>query len=270
MTTLALPERWTFGGADLSSYATVVLMVVGADEFPSIRGDDSPLTGLHGRQSLGKLFDSRRVALTLFVSSMNAAGVDGGASQARTNLDALYAIFALRAQGALTRLMPDATTRQAQAEVVAVNSFTDTVAHHAFTLVVQFQLADPFWYGASTTGPGSQSTASSPKDFNFTPGGSFATRNLLIDFTGPQTHPRLTNTTTGAYVDVNAVVASAKHLLISPYLFTALNDGVDVIGLVTHGPTVDWLSLIPGVNALRATNTSAGGSVVVTAYPAFI
>lgn len=270
MTTLALPERWTFGGVDLSSYAIIAPNVVGADEFPPIRGDDMQQTGRHGRQWLPKLYDSRRVALTLFVSSLSAAGVEGGAAQARTNLDTLYTVLCLGAQATLARLMPDGSTRSADAECVAVNNFSDPAAHNAFTLTVQFQMADPLWYAASTTGPGSQSTASSPKDFNFTNAGSAPTQRLVIDFTGPQTNPRLTNQTTGGYVDLAAVVASAKHLIIDTAAYTALNDGVDVVPSLTHGPFTDWMHLVQGVNALRATNTSAGGSVLVTALPAYL
>jgi hypothetical protein len=185
MTTLALPERWTFAGVDLSTYAIISPSVVGADELPPVRGDDFLRSGIRGRLYAPKVLDARRVALTLVVTALNAAGTYGGAAQARTNLDALLAVLGPRAHGALTRLMPDASTRTAQAECIAVNNVSDPVAHEVFTLTAQFALPDPVWYGASSTGPGSQSISASPTDFTFTLAGNVeSNQNLTINFTG--------------------------------------------------------------------------------------
>lgn len=269
MTTLATSEKWTFAGVDLSSYATLVASVAGADEMPPLRGDDAAKTGLTGRQYLAKLLDYRRVTLVLFVSSLSASGVDGGAAQARTNLDALYAVLAPRAQAALVRTMPDASTRQAQAECVAVNNFQDPVAHHAFILSAEFRLTDPWWYGASTTGPGSTSINANPKDITFVNPGSARNHRLLIDITGSITNPRVTNQTTGAFVQFTGTVGASKHLLIDPYAFTITNDGADVIGSLSHGPTVPWLDIVPGSQVFRVTGGTTG-SIVITAWPAYL
>lgn len=269
-TILALPERWTFAGTSLRTPAVMVTASPAANEFPAFRGTDPPLTGLHGRQWLPKVYDSRRIPLTILVTSLSDTGVDGGETQARTNLDSLYALFATGAQGLLAELMPDGTTRDASAQVVSVNSFAEPAGHSAFVMVVQFDLADPFMYGAAA-GPGAQATTSSPKDFTATVAGVAPTRRMTIDFLGPQTNPRLTHLDTGAFVDVSVVVASAKHLIIDPYAWTALNDGVDVAASdLTNGASVEWMALLVGANHLRATNTSAGGSVTVLARPAYI
>lgn len=270
MTTLALGETWSYAGVDLSSYATLVMSPTGADEMPPIRGDDAAKTGLAGRQYLAKLPDARRVSLILFVSSLTAAGVDGGPTQARANLDALYTALAPRQQAALVRTMPDATTRQAQAECVNVSGFQDPVGHGAYVLTAQFMLADPWWYGATTTGPGSTAINANPKDLaTFTNPGTVRCHRCLIDITGPITNPRVTNLTTGAWVEVDVVVASAKHLLIDPYAFTVTNDAVDVIGSLLHGPTVAWFNLAPGANSIRVTGGTTG-SIVITLYPAYL
>lgn len=269
MTTVAVPEQWSFAGVDLSSYATIVVAPVGVDEMPPVRGDDAAKTGLTGRQYLPKLLDSRRVGLVLMVTSQSAAGVGGARTQARTNLDALYAVLTPRAQGTLSRTMPDGTTRSAPAECVGVSAIRNPAAENVYILTAQFQLADPWWRGPSTTGPGSTSITTNPKDITFTNPGSVRDHKLLIDITGAITNPRVTNQTTGAWVQFTGSVGASKHLLIDPYAFTITNDGVDVIGSLSHGPTVPWLDLVPGTQTLRVTGGTTG-SILVTAYPAYM
>ena len=119
MTTLLFaPDRWTFGGTDLSTYAALVTQVTGADEFPELRGEDAPFTGLPGRRPMGKVADSKLIALALFVNSLDASGAlaeSTNRKQARKNLEALYTVFGKRSQQALVRYLPDATNRTAQA-----------------------------------------------------------------------------------------------------------------------------------------------------------
>ena len=67
MTHLAMPEEWTFGSVDLSTYAIMVASVDGVDAFPELRGEDLPVPGIPGRRPQGKDFDSRRQSLALYV-----------------------------------------------------------------------------------------------------------------------------------------------------------------------------------------------------------
>lgn len=273
MTTLGFVERYTFDGYDLADYATGVHAVDGVDDFPTLRGDSPPKSGLPGRTALGGLLDSREIQLSLYVSPWDPAGAVPADQRVgmRTNLDALYAILdPHRGQKLLTRRMPDATVRSASAQVRAVMEFPTKARQRLKFLVATFELADPYWYGATTTGPGSTATPASPTAFSFTNPGKVRAHRLLIDFTGPITNPRLTNLTTGAWVQFTGVVASTKHLLIDAYAFTATNDGANVEGLITQGSTVPFMDLAPGVNSMQVTASSPGGSVLVTAYPAFL
>jgi len=270
MTTIALPERWTFAGLDLSSYATLTALVTGADELPPLRGENWQRSGADGRTHVAKRLDSRKVSLALIVNAMAADGSGSGAAQTRTNIDALLAVLGPRVQGTLTRLMPDGTTRSGQAECMSVQNWSEPVGKEFAALVATFEMADPYWYGASTTGPGSTSTPASPTDFTFTLAGNVRNvRRLTIDWTGPVTNPRLTNQTTGAYVNVAQAVTSGQHLIIDATAWTVLNNGVNAMPALTHGPTVALFDLAPGANSLRATAGTPGGSVLVTAYPAW-
>lgn len=272
MTTLAISaDRWTFGGLDLSSYAYLVSVVTGADEFPKLRGEDAPFTGLPGRRPLGKLADSRRLALGLSVTPLSAAGTlvePTNRRQARKNLDELYAVLGKRAQQALVRYLPDASSRTAMAEVIDVSAFTDPYSGELFGLVVDFALADPYLYGADVVVAGA--TPASPTDLSLTHPGTVRGGKLVLDFTGPIADPRVTNVGNGQYVEALVAVAATKHLLIDVAAFTALNDGANAIGSIRHSGAYRFLELDPGTQTLRVSATTPGGSLSVTFSPPYL
>lgn len=271
MTTVALHERITVGGVDLATFA-LLARVVDVDDLPDVRGEDVAKTGLPGRQFLGKLLDSRTFQMIIVILGQDADGAVSTTPRrhARTNLDTLKAVLALRTQQTVTRLMPDGTTRSCVAECRSLAKVTQSNANQTMTFLATFTMADPYWYGASTTGPGSQTIAASPTDFTFTNPGNVRSHRMTIAFTGAITNPRLTNLTNGSWVDVVKVVAATKQLVIDPYAFTALYDGVDTIGTLTHGPTVAFLEMSPGANSMRVTAGTAGGSLLLTVVPAYL
>lgn len=266
MTTIALAERFTFAGYDLSTYA-VILTAPGAgiDEFPAVRGDDAPLTGLPGRRFLTKTFESRRVGLVLAVLGTNAAGAvtTTPAQHARANLDALYAILGLRTQGALVRLMPDGSTRTAQAEVVNVRNVSDPANHEVFILTVDFQLADPFWYIAALVDSSRAFTVGVP--FNLTQAGTAPTHKVLFVLLGTITNPRITNNTTGYYVQYTGTITTPRTVTIDGAAFTAVHSlNGNVINLITHGGGAPFMLFAPGVNSITVTGTSPSGSTLTS------
>ncbi len=272
MTTLAISaDRWAFGGLDLSSYAYLVRDVTGADEFPKLRGEDAPFTGLPGRRPMAKLADAKRLALGLWVNPLSAAGTlvePTNRRQARKNLDELYAVLGKRAQQALVRTLPDASSRTAMAEVVDVGSFTDPVSGELFGLVVDFALADPYLYGADVVVTGA--TPASPTDLAITHPGTVRGGKLLLDFAGPSANPRVTNLGNGQYVEALVTIASTKHLVIDTTAFTALNDGANAIGSIRHSGAYRFLEVDPGTQTLRVTATTPGGSLSVTFQPPYL
>lgn len=274
MTTLALTEQWTFAGVDLSTYARLVRSADGADSFPDLRGDDVPVPGIRGRRPLGKVFDSRRIALALFVRDVDDAGVAVGPTEkrgARTNLDALLAVIGRRTTASLVRTMPDGSTRTGTAEVVSAEA-TKEYGGAGWILVVDFQLADPFLYGASSATV--QAIAASPTNFSITNVGTVAAEKIVLTFTGPITNPRLANLTLDAggawYVEALVSVAAATTLVIDAGKWTALNAGVEAIGSIRHSGGFPFFRLDPGVNSLRVTATTPGGSLTVAYSPAFL
>lgn len=283
MTTLALPERLRFGGTtpptgsyDLSSYATVVTNLGGFDDLPALRGANPALTGLHGAQFLAKLFDSRKPAAGLLVLPTAADGSTHGSGDkvgARANLDALYAILGKRRElQVLSRLMPDGSTRWGMAEVWSVAGFQSQVGGRVFALLATWEMPDPMWYGEAVV-DSSRTVSSSPTTFSLSNAGTQPTRRLLFDFLGPINNPKITNTTTGYWIELPGVsVAGTKHLIIDPYAFTALNDGIDVAGAIAHAGGPELLLFDGGSNSLTVTGSGLSGAtrLTTTVYPAYL
>jgi hypothetical protein len=94
--------------------------------------------------------------------------------------------------------------------------------------------------------------------------GTATAEDITLDILGPVTNPQVVNATTGTSVAFTGAVASGKHLLIDTGAFTALNDGANVTGSVTHAGAVPFLTLAPGVNALSIYGSVAAGSPTLT------
>lgn len=272
MTTLTIaPDRWTFDGTDLSTYAYMVRSVDGGEDLPELRGDDIAVPNLPGRRWASKLPDRRRFALALYVAPMDASGAlvePTQAEQAQANLDALRTVFARPGQRALVHHLPDTTTRTAQAEAVRFQSVTPIAGRRGWMAVVDFQLADPYFYGSDVV-DAARSIAASPTDFALVHPGSVRTNDVLLNFVGPISNPRLTNLTNGLYVECLVTVAGATSLIIDCAKFIATNDGLNAIGSIRHSGDFRWLIIEPGSNSLRVTATSPGGTLTTTVAAPF-
>lgn len=272
MTTIAIQaDRWTFDGTDLSTWTVLVQTVGDAEDLPGLRGEDVPVPNLPGKRWASKLPDARRFALALWVTDMNASGTLTEATaerQAQANLDALRTLFARPGLRSLAHILPDGSTRTAQAEVVLASVEAQPGGRIAFVLMVDFSLPDPYFYGTSVV-DAARSIAASPTDFTLTHPGSVRTNRVTFDFTGPISNPRVTQQTTGLYVECLVTVASAKHLVIDCERFTATNDGVLAIGSIRHSGDFRWMVIEPGAQTLRVTATTPGGTLTTTALIPF-
>lgn len=80
---------------------------------------------------------------------------------------------------------------------------------------------------------------------------------VSININGPVNSPRITNTTTGAYIQVNVNLASSSNELIIAYDKDSLSvelDGVSVLNQVTSGST--YFKIPPGSNIFQLTGSS--------------
>lgn len=267
MTTLAIAaDRWTFAGVDLSSYATLVRSLDDAEDFPPLRGEDLAVPNLAGRRWKPKLPDAKRVGLGLLITDMDAAGGLTAAdvqAQAQANLDALRTTFAKPGLFPLVHILPSGASRSALAEVVQFQATEQRGRRQAFLATVDFMLADPYFYGADLV-DAARSIPASPTAFALVHPGSARTSGIVLDFLGPISNPRFTNTTNGLLLECLVTVAAATHLVVDCRTFTAENDGVNAIGSIRHSGDFRWMILEPGSNSISVTATSPGGSLTTT------
>ena len=268
-------ERWSFGGVDLNTHAINVRSVAGADDSPELRGENPAFGGLPGRLSVPKLEDERRIALGLWVTSLDPDGVAPANEReaARARLDDLKAVLLVRdILQPLVRTMPDGSTRTAQAEVIKVDGVEDPASGEIYALVADFLLADPYFFGPEVVV--TQAIAASPTDFILTSPGNRRGHRLMVDFTGPIEMPRLTNLTIDPdgehYVEFLGTVDAGLHAIIDVQWFLATNDGANAIGSVAHSGALAFLEIDPGANNLRVTSTAPGGSLTLTFQPPYI
>lgn len=256
-------DSWAFKGTALDFSGKVsVLDITGLGALAQWKGSDIPLAGLPGRRWSKKLPDARTVGLALQLIDTPTAMLSAGSV-----IDSLDQLFASEVQGALAHTLADASVRTAQAQVAQWSPKPDGMTGSRFLGTVDFELADPLFYGAS--GTTSHATAASPTDFSATNAGTKANYKLVLTFHGPMSSPRLTNLTNGWYVEVDVTVASGQSLVVDCGAFTALNNGVSCIGSVVHSGGTPFLRLEPGVNNLEYTATTPGGSVDVVFAPTY-
>lgn len=125
-----------------------------------------------------------------------------------------------------------------------------------------FPVKFPLIFGAST----SSVTAGANNT------GDVAVYPVSINIHGPVNTPRLTNTTTGEYIQVTTNLAGVNNELVIAYdkdSLRAETDGVSVLSSVSTAST--WMKLAPGDNVFTLTGSSisSGAYATVSYYDGF-
>jgi hypothetical protein len=94
--------------------------------------------------------------------------------------------------------------------------------------------------------------------------GTALAEKITLDLLGPIINPTIVNSTTNTSVNYAGTVAAGTHLVIDTGAFTALNNGVNVIGKITHQGANPFLTLNPGVNNLLVYGSGCTGATLLT------
>lgn len=256
MTTIALDERWDFAGIDLATFARHVRSVEGADDLPPLRGEHRAIPGIDGRDPYEDEFDERTLGLVIDFAPADENGAlvePTEYAQMLANWHTFVRVAASRTLQTLGRTRAG-VRRTADARVIEIRG-EQGPTHVLRTAGVRWALPNPWFYGADVADL-ARPIAASPTDFTLDHPGQVATHRAVLDFTGPITNPRVTNLTTGVYVECLVAVPAGQNLVLDCEHFTALLNAVNAIGSVRFSGATKWMVLAPGANNLRVTGSA--------------
>jgi len=262
-----MSESLTVNGTDLATLLYSIQATPGSVGAPPMRGGDYE-TPRRAGASAGAFWAGPRV-MTVQGLLYGNNGADLVPTDARARyLDNARALAALLFNGGrtftVTRVIPRTSggdlTVSAAGRYLGGLDRIEQVAAHAGRVAIDIEILDGLWYATSdstltVTGTSTPSVI-----------GDTDTRRITLTFSGVTATQRLTNSTTGEWVQVPGL--SSASTVLDCEAFTATRSAASVAGSVTHnGSFVDWLTLRPGSNSLVLTG---GGSCAVAYRGAYL
>jgi len=254
-------QSWEYDGVDLTTYAYNVRLLGAPVDVPARRGDNVVIPGKRGRLYTAKQHDQRLLTLAMWVRDIHpTTGSEAGSEvQMLSNLDTLRGLFARDGQHTLSHTM-GGVTRYATAEVNNAVEFQPQGTNLS-AFVVEFLLADPWWYAAAATTVGPTTITASPQNIGITNNGTYVAIPTLT-VTGPIANP--TFTIGSVWVKFNDSIVVGETLTIDCESWEADVDGVDASGDITHEGKVRWLEIPVGVSTLTVASSGYAGTTDVT------
>ena len=160
----------------------------------------------------------------------------------------------------ITRNVTGAPTATASVRYVSGLESIEELSDKVGRVAVEFTMLSGVWSDESFT----ESSTQSGTTFSLTVPGDTFTPQLVVEYSGG-TGQKLTNTTTGEFVELDALVTSGTAVVVDVVNYTATRGTVNVVSSVKTGPLTSgayWLTLVPGVNKF----TLAGGGSVKLKY----
>jgi hypothetical protein len=260
-------ELYKVNSVDLATYLYSMQGVSGSVGAPIVRGGDYEVTRRDGAISGARWAGPRVLSIRGTLLGNNGATLVPADARARY-LDRARALGALLWNDGLDYVVERTIPRQSGGDLVTeslgryLGGFDpEDVAAHAGRVAFDLLLHDPFWYSTSDTTVSGITGSSSPSVI-----GDVSTKRVTLTFSGVTATQRLTNNTTGEWIEVGG--NSGAPTVVDCDDFTAIRSSVSVIGTVNHAPAFEsWLSLRPGTNSLTLTG---GGSVDIAYRGAFL
>jgi hypothetical protein len=237
---------------------------------PPLRGEDVVIASYPGELWLEKMQSARRIDLELLIYDQQ-----GVLANVYATLQELAQAFGIHNQGTLTHYRPDGTVVSALAQVNSWVSPRTDIGPFApkqqgplgiwYIAVAPFNLADPYFYGATLTGGPTDISGGSGSQ-TVTHPGTVRGWKPVFTFTGPCSNPKVVNTANGYSVQALVSVPSGQSLVIDCGAWTATLNGTSVIGSITHSGGFPFMVFEPGANPLTITGGTGAGATLATAF----
>ena len=252
----------TVDGTRLDTYAYNIETIDGRIRVPGRRGADAVVPGRHGVIPFtGKTFEPNEIVLKMWVIGADVDGAIPGGSSAlaefRKNVDALTLLFSGGSGLLDVRQTWPAGVRQALCQVLQSYDMSGRAVQPTATFSVALSIPGAFWQDVSTSDYSSATGLTSGTTVTMATydGATAPMEDHMIVVSGPATNPRLTNPTTGAWVQYNGTIAA----------------GTDwQIDCATYGSRVGSSILFTaggGTNAIASTSQGTGGTRLMTLTP---
>lgn len=247
---------------------------------PPLRGQDITIPYKPGTVWQPRVPDGRSISFDMWVNGADTDGKVPTSASMRAefekNLKTLRALFWKPGkQISITKRWKDygsSTVKTATAKGVFAGGFVPSMegALRA-SFSVDIYLSDPFFYGAETT---VNFAATAVSNQTITVPGDYETTAITIEFDAPRNTMRLTNTSEGAYIDVNHDLIGGAEILVDVDKWTALKNPtgtpVNVVKDIGSFGHTYWFVLRPGSQTLSLTSSTGTGGATLKYRPRFI
>lgn len=267
-----MPDVYSINGVDVRTYLTAVQELSGDIAAPPMLQDDFLVPGRTGAVATLPWAGPRPFAI--------GGLIFGDVATNRTD-ERLRAAFQDKVRGfaklafnggrpvTLTRklVLGNGTTLETSATARYTGGLDSIgrAAANAGRVVAEFSLLESYWYATQAVDSGVKTGAT----FSIDAIGDVPTHKVTVKFTGSSTTQRLTNTTTGDWVQYGAS-STAAAVVLDVDQFTALQGATNQIQHVSSGDdnsSYYWMTIAPGINTFTLTG---GGSVQLVYRAAYL
>lgn len=255
-----MKEKWTFNGLELTENTRWgVEQVIEGIGLPNLRGNNTQVPFRHGKRWQKKKFDSRAIIFSMWMRANDKQELD-------ENIDTFLKTVGVPGTHLLKRTLRDGSTREAQAEINAEIDFVrKTPSYTKFAL--ELDLIDPFFYGNKSTETIEIDVTT--KTLEHINQGTTQTDKLIITLIGPLESPKIENLPNGIWLQYQSVINEGDTITINTEDFTCYKGTDNMISAIKHGGDISWMVLESGINNLKITSSSAGGSLKFEYYPVY-
>lgn len=260
---------FTVNGTELSTLAWNVQNRSGRWKVPNKLGENPRLPGVHGALYVpGKTFDENVLTLTMWAVGSNSDGTfpasPSRAVQCRNNLEALMTLFT--SSGGLLSLKQyeedGVTYREALGEVTAAIDVESMAGGTRAEFAVEIKVPSTFWFDSAAINQ-TLSVTSADQTLTFTSfNGSAPLVNANFELTGAAASPRLSDPTTGQWVQHTGAIPAAQKWIVDSGLWTATVNAINSIDKLSHGLGATFLDLTPRSGGVQVRVQNANGATL--------